>query len=90
MAAAMRARTALLGCKLLGPSKSAVRSASSLVAGTFHSGAVAPLLLDKPALSDPDAPDWPARRCSAICAGDSVTAVLRSAVALLPASSAAI
>ena len=96
MAAAMRARAGLLGCKLSGPSRSAVRSASSVAAvtgrpasATFHSGAVTPLLFDRPALSDPEATDWPARRCSAICAGDSVTAVPRSAVVLLPASTAA-
>ena len=87
MAAAMRARTALLGCKLLGPSKSAVRSASSLVAGTFHSGAVAPLLLDKPA-ERPMPLTGPAA-LFAICA---VTCHSRtaSAAVLLPASSAAI
>ena len=49
----------------------------------FNSEAGPPLLFN-----EPGATDWPTRRCSAICAGDSVTAVLRSTV-VLPASRAA-
>ena len=69
---------------------SVFRSASSVadvtvrpVSATFNSEAGTPLLFN-----ELDATDWPARRCSAICAGDSVTAVLRSTVVLLASRAA--